>query len=119
MKNMVEIVIDDDKIEREGVYDVQNIHDAVDDVFVRQGGLSKEGNFYVDYDPFDACGEGMACLMFLVGKDWFRHNLKECRWYRDVHHYGPGFTYHVEDVIKEILEDWDEFCIRNGVPVNQ
>lgn len=119
MKNMIEIILDDEKIRREGKYNVRKFHDAVDDVFVNQAGLVKKGNFYVEYEPKNVMGNGMGCIMFLAGKQWFRENVREMRWYRDIHHYGPGYEYHVEDVRKELLDDWEEDRRRNGLPINR
>lgn len=119
MKNMVEVVMDDDKILADGRYSLESIHEAIDEVFVNRHGLVKEGNFYVDEDPSDSYGAGMSCMLFLCGKPWFRDNVKVLRWHKDIHHYGQGLTYHVEDVKKDVLKDWDETCRRRGVPIDR
>ena len=119
MKNMIELIIDDEKIRREGRYDVQNIHNAVDDVLIRQAGMVKDGNFYIEYDPSTPLGIGMPCISFLVGKEWFRACVKEFRWYQDIHEYGNGNDYHVEDIMEEVINDWETDRCRDGLPINR
>lgn len=61
----------------------------------------------------------MDCIMELAGKQWFRDSVKEMRWYRDIHHYGPGNDYHVEDMMKELINGWDEWREKEGLPINR
>lgn len=117
-KNMVEVVLNDEKIECEGIYNLRKVYASADNVFVEQAGMVKEGNFYIDNNPYDGMGIGMDCIFLLAGKQWFRDCVKELRWYRDIRHYGNGFEYHMEDIMEEVINDWEPWCIKEGLPVN-
>ena len=98
MQNKIKLVMDDEKIIRDGIYDLDSIHSIIDDLLIKRKGLRKDGNFYIDDNPSDSAGVGMACIFILAGKKWFRENVKELFWYRDISHYrnrrkAPGFIY--------------------------
>lgn len=118
MRNMVEIIMDDEKIKRDGVYDLNDVHHIIDDLFINRKGLRKEGNFYIDDNPYDSAGVGMACIFILARKQWFRDNVKEMRWYRDIRHYGLDHDYHVEDIKRGLSDNWETERRKQGLPIN-
>lgn len=59
---MVEIIMDDEKIKRDGIYDLNDVHRIFDDLVINRKGLRKEGNFYIDDNPYDSAGVGAACF---------------------------------------------------------
>lgn len=68
-RNMVEVILDDERIKRNGIYELRRVQANVDNVFVEQAGMVKEGNFYIDDHPYDGMGVGMDCIFFLAGKN--------------------------------------------------
>lgn len=76
MQNKIKLVMDDEKILHDGIYDLNSIHLIIDDLLVNRKGLRKDGNFYIDDNPSDSAGVGMACIFTLAGKKWFRENGK-------------------------------------------
>ena len=118
MRNMVEIIMDDEKIKRDGVYDLNDAHHIIDDLFINRKGLRKEGNFYIDDNPYDSAGVGMACIFIFARKQWFRDNVKEMRWYRDIRHYGLDRDYHIEDIKHGLIDSWETERRKQGLPIN-
>lgn len=118
MRNMVEIIMDDEKIKRDGIYDLNDAHRIFDDLVINRKGLRKEGNFYIDDNPYDSAGVGTACFFILARKQWFRDNVKEMRWYRDIRHYGLDHDYHVEDIKRGLSDNWETERRKQGLPIN-
>lgn len=71
MHNMVEIIMDDEKIKRDGIYDLNDVHRIIDDLFINRKGLRKDGNFYIDDNPYDSADVGMACIFILPESNGF------------------------------------------------
>lgn len=119
MQNMVEIVMDDEKIVADGVYKLDSVHEIIDDLFINRKGLRKEGNFYIDDDPYDSAGVGMACIFILAEKKWFRTYVKEMRWYRDVSDISPNAKYAVEDIKTGLIDEWNNIRRKHGLPIQE
>lgn len=115
---MVEIIMDDEKIKRDGVYDLDDVHHIIDDLFISRKGLRKESNFYIDDNPYDSAGVGMACIFILARKQWFRDNVKEMRRYRNIRHYGLDRDYHIEDIKHGLIDSWETERRKQGLPIN-
>lgn len=84
MQNKIKLVMDDEKILHDGIYDLNSIYSIIDDLLVNRKGLRKDGNFYIDDNPGDSAGVGMACIFILAGKKWFRENVKELFWFSGI-----------------------------------
>ena len=52
------------KIKRDGIYDLNDVHRIFDDLVINRKGLRKEGNFYIDDNPYDSAGVRTACFSF-------------------------------------------------------
>lgn len=62
MQNKIKLVMDDEKILHDGIYDLNSIYSIIDDLLVNRKGLRKDGSFYIDDNPSDSAGVGMACI---------------------------------------------------------
>ena len=60
MQNKIKLVMDDEKILHDGIYDLNSIYSIIDDLLVNRKGLRKDGSFYIDDNPSDSDGVGMA-----------------------------------------------------------
>lgn len=117
MQNKVEVIMDADKIKADGKHSVEGIQSVVDAVFAKLG-LRKEGNFYIDDDPYDSAGAGMACIFALAEEKWFRNYVKKMYWYRDIRHKNLGEDYHIEDIKADVIDKWNENRIKYGLPID-
>lgn len=70
------ITLDDDKIIREGKYDINKIHDYLDRQFEKTGMHKDTDNWYSNGD-FSSCG---SMSIILSRKEWFLDNIKEWLW---------------------------------------
>ncbi|MDR1357785.1 MAG: hypothetical protein LBJ48_00285 [Coriobacteriales bacterium] len=100
----MQIVMDDDKIAREGKYNLGKLHTSLDDFMVAKLGFSKgDGGFYVgrgagsDYSRF-----GVA-MTTLGKKQWFMDNVATWLYFNSDDANDP------EDFE---VEDFKEFCQR-------
>jgi hypothetical protein len=100
----MQIVMDDDKIVREGIYNVNKLHASIDDFMVSSLGLVKgDGGFYYgrgassDYSHF-----GIA-MTTLGKKQWFMDNVDTWLYFNNDDSTNP------EDFD---IEDFKEFCQR-------
>ena len=107
MQNKIKLVMDDEKILHDGIYDLNSIYSIIDDLLVNRKGLRKDGSFYIDDNPSDSAGVGMACIFTLAGKKWFRENVKELFWYRDISHYKLDHRYKVENAKETVIDTWE------------
>ena len=48
MQNKIKLVMDDEKILHDGIYDLNSIYSIIDDLLVNRKGLRKDGSFYID-----------------------------------------------------------------------
>lgn len=119
MQNKIKLVMDDEKIIRDGIYDLDSIHSIIDDLLIKRKGLRKDGNFYIDDNPSDSAGVGMACIFILAGKKWFRENVKELFWYRDISHYKLDYRYNVENAKEIVIDTWEEERKANGLSIDR
>ena len=119
MQNKIKLVMDDEKIIRDGIYDLDSIHSIIDDLLIKRKGLRKDGNFYIDDNPSDSAGVGMACIFILAGKKWFRENVKELFWYRDISHYKLDHRYKVENAKETVIDTWEAERKANGLSIDR
>lgn len=119
MQNKIKLVMDDEKIIRDGIYDLDSIHSIIDDLLIKRKGLRKDGNFYIDDNPSDSAGVGMACIFILAGKKWFRENVKELFWYQDISHYKLDHRYNVENAKEIVIDTWEEERKANGLSIDR
>lgn len=71
------IALDEDKIAREGKYDINKINSYLSSAFEKRGMKKDKDNWYVNGD-FSSCG---ALALKLSQKAWFMDNLREWLWY--------------------------------------
>ena len=114
MQNKIKLVMDDEKILHDGIYDLNSIYSIIDDLLVNRKGLRKDGSFYIDDNPSDSAGVGMACIFTLAGKKWFRENVKELFWYRDISHYKLDHRYKIENAKETVIDTWEDERKANG-----
>lgn len=119
MQNKIKLVMDDEKILHDGIYDLNSIYSIIDDLLVNRKGLRKDGSFYIDDNPSDSAGVGMACIFILAGKKWFRENVKELFWYRDISHYKLDHRYNVENAKEIVIDTWEEERKANGLSIDR
>jgi hypothetical protein len=100
----MQIVMNDDKIAREGTYNVGKLHASIDDFMVKKLGLEKgDGGFYYgrgtrsDYSHF-----GIA-MTTLGKKQWFMENVDTWLYFNNDDSTDPD-DYDVED--------FKDFCQR-------
>ena len=60
MQNKIKLVMDDEKILHDGIYDLNSIYSIIDDLLVNRKGLRKDGSFYIDDNPSDSAD---GCLL--------------------------------------------------------
>ena len=81
MKKM-QIVLDEDKIRREGAFDPVALQAGVDDLLVGRYGLVKgEGGFYYENGQEDGFFGFMSSALILKDRDGFLDNVKTWLWY--------------------------------------
>ena len=119
MQNKIKLVMDDEKILHDGIYDLNSIYSIIDDLLVNRKGLRKDGSFYIDDNPSDSDGVGMACIFTLAGKKWFRENVKELFWYRDISHYKLDHRYKVENAKETVIDTWEAERKANGLSIDR
>lgn len=83
--NKIEIIIDDELIEKEGRITVGQAHDCIDAAAIESMGLRKEGNFYIEDNPQDGFGKVLSFAMFLAKRSWFQHYARKmvCYWWNE------------------------------------
>ena len=101
MQNKIKLVMDDEKILHDGIYDLNSIYSIIDD------------------NPSDSDGVGMACIFTLAGKKWFRENVKELFWYRDISHYKLDHRYKVENAKETVIDTWEAERKANGLSIDR
>lgn len=119
MQNKIKLVMDDEKILHDGIYDLNSIYSIIDDLLVNRKGLRKDDSFYIDDNPSDSDGVGMACIFTLAGKKWFRENVKELFWYRDISHYKLDHRYKVENAKETVIDTWEAERKANGLSIDR
>lgn len=119
--NMVEIVMDDEKILKDGMYTPAAIQDTLNELFINRKHLRREGNRFIDDHPYDSAGVIMPCMFILAGKQWFRDYVKVMHWYREVKAaISPDGSpvYYEEDVKQNLIDIWEEDRRKEGLPIN-
>ncbi len=102
MKKM-QIVLDEEKVRREGVHDLAKMQAFVDEILVDEGKLVKgEDGFYYPNDYEDGFVAFMSSAFILGDYDWFLDNVATWLWYNS--------DDYPED---ECVEDAKEFFLRN------
>jgi hypothetical protein len=101
----LQIVMDEEKIRREGKYRYDNIINAIDNVLVKQLGMLKEsGGFYVGpgtRHDFANLGKG---ALFLSDQVWFANNVKAMDYFGIDEEY-PDWDDGSEDWKKALVEN--------------
>ena len=78
------IVLDEDKIQREGTYDLEKIYQAIDDFALKCDLIKKDKYTYMCRgDKQDLSNLGLFTHQGLLEMDWFTDNLKEWYWIED------------------------------------
>lgn len=98
--NKIEIILDDELIEKEGRITVNQAHDCIDAAAIESLGLRKEGNFYIEDNPQDGFGKVLSLAMFLAKRSWFQHYARKmvCYWWNE-----DWQDYEVEDVLDTLV----------------
>ena len=81
MKKM-QVVLDREKVIREGIYDINRMQHVVDEVFVDENGLIKgDEGYYYAREPDGALERFMTATFTLSESDWLLDNVKTWIWY--------------------------------------
>ena len=89
------IKFDEEKIEREGEYDLEKIEKLLNDEFAKRGIHKDEEGFYVDGN-FVTFG---SMILGLSKMDWFLDNAAEWLWYDSEGQIDPN-AYGVEELLE-------------------
>ena len=80
-KRGTRIVMDEDKIKREGIYDLEKIYKDIDKLAEDAGLIKKNKYTYIcQGNERDLAALGIFNFMNLVKKEWFTKNVKEWTW---------------------------------------
>ncbi len=75
------IVMDEDKIKREGIYDLEELYQKIDELAEHAGLIKKNKYTYIcQGNERDLAALGIFNFMNLVKKEWFTRNVKEWIW---------------------------------------
>ncbi len=78
----MQIVLDEEKIRREGAYDPASLQTAVDDLLVGRYALVKgDDGFYYENGREDGFFGFMSSALILKDRDWFLDNVDTWLWY--------------------------------------
>ncbi len=81
MKKM-QIVLDEEKVLREGMHDLDKMQALIDEILVDEGKLVKgENGFYYPNDYEDGFVAFMSSAFILGDYDWFLDNVDTWLWY--------------------------------------
>ena len=80
-KRGTRIVMDEEKIKREGIYDLEKIYEDIDNIAEYAGLIKKNKYTYIcQGNERDLAALGIFNFMNLVKKEWFTKNVKEWTW---------------------------------------
>jgi hypothetical protein len=71
------IIFDEDKIAREGKYNIDKINDYLATSFAKRGMAKDRNNWFINGN-FKTCG---SLIIKLSHADWFIDNIQEWLWY--------------------------------------
>lgn len=71
------VSLDEEKITREGKYDINKMNDYLNNAFEKRGMKKDKNNWFVNGN-FTTCG---SLVLKLSQKPWFMDNLLEWLWY--------------------------------------
>lgn len=94
------IKFDNEKVEREGKYDLEKMNRIIDEEFASMGVTKDKDGLYVNGD-FGSFGSMIFALQKL---DWFMDNIVEWLWYDSDGKPDPE-DYSVEDLATHYLEE--------------
>jgi hypothetical protein len=92
----MQIIMDDSKIVAESLYDLQEIHDEINNVVVKDEGFTKGDDGFYFWHGENGVSKAAGVLYLLGDSDWFTDNVKVWMYYRDNPLGKPG-DYFVED----------------------
>lgn len=80
-KRGTRIVMDEDKIKREGKYELDKLYQNIDELAEHAGLIKKNKYTYIcQGNERDLAALGIFNFMNLVKKEWFTRNVKEWIW---------------------------------------
>jgi hypothetical protein len=99
----IKVVMDDDKIRRERLYDLEKVHRAVDSVFVGDYGFIKgDGGFFIESGKKDDFVDFFDAILFLKDESWFMDNVKTWLWYNSDDSSNPE-DFAIDDIKEHYL----------------
>jgi hypothetical protein len=94
----VQVVLDEQKIQREKRYSLPKITKAVDSVFVDRYGLVKgKDGFYLESGHGNDFTGFWSAILLLKDQDWFMDNVKTWLWYNSDDSSDPD-DFAIEDI---------------------
>jgi hypothetical protein len=101
----MQIIMDEDKIVREGKYSLDKIHRVLDDYFVEKLHTVKtDDGFYVGTGAKGDFGNFGLAMWTLGKKAWFMDNVKTWLYFNSEGSDDPNDF---------VIEDFKDFCLRN------
>lgn len=94
----VQVVLDEQKIAREGQYSISKIAQAVDNVFVERFGLIKgQEGFYHESKLGNDFSNFWGAILLLKDQDWFMDNILTWLWFNSDDSSNPD-DFAIEDI---------------------
>jgi hypothetical protein len=99
----IQVILDEQKIEREKRYSPSKVAKAVDSVFVDRYGLIKgEDGFYLESGRKDDFADFWSAILLLKDQDWFMDNVKTWLWFNSDDSLRPD-DFAIEDIKSHYL----------------
>ena len=78
-------ILDEEKIEREGIYDLEEMYRMIDEMAIKRAGLSKVAKGYYVFSGKRNAQAHLGILVFncLLDCEWFTKNVKTWEWLGD------------------------------------
>jgi len=100
----MQIVMDEDKITREGKYKLDKIYGTLDNYFINKLNITKgENGFYIGSGAKGDFGNFGLAMWTLGKKDWFMDNVKTWQYFNSEDSDDPNDF---------VVEDFKAFCIQ-------
>ena len=94
----IQVLLDEEKVLREGRYSAKKMQEAIDSVFVDRYGLVKGSDgFYLESGVKDDYVDFMNAILLLKDQRWFMENVATWLWFNSDDSYDPE-DFAIEDV---------------------
>jgi hypothetical protein len=99
----VQVIMDDDKLRHEQLYDIGKVYSAIDSVFVDEYGLIKgDDGFYLESGNKDDFVDFFGAILSLKDEAWFMDNVKTWLWFNSDDSSNPE-DFAIDDIKEHYL----------------